>query len=392
MTSPDPQDFFETIVSRLASRLKPRRPVFITGRFRSGTTALWNIFRQEPSVLAIYEPLHDNLPEYLAHELPTDASHRGVTDYFRELRQHRELVLQHYRREFGASRLTLAAGDEHPELRAYLDSLIGLAGSRRPLLKFVRMDFRLAWLRRQYPEAVIIHIHRHPREQWLSMLAKETPEFAAGRRVNIFQLSLFAASLVGSLPEILSPAAESSYERAYYLARISRAVGEKYADLTIDFEHEFLARDAKMFSRLTALTGIPVLRRTLNQFLATDIPPHAAPAENAVDFAAIEQRCDAVLERRGLLRAIAAGALERAWPTTDVAPEIVAEAVESLGLACAREQSRAITAHSELREAREVLRQALHRVEVLQARVEQAEAAAAPALRAVGTPAFSAAK
>jgi hypothetical protein len=374
MPSSDVQDFFESISAGVTVALRRRRPVFITGRFRSGTTALWNILRQEPTVFGVYEPMHDNLREHLVNELPTDPSHHGVTDYFRELRPHREEVLAYYRPEFGTCRLALAAGDAHPELKAYLDFLIQLAGKSTPVLKFVRMDYRLPWLRRNFPDAVIVHIHRQPRAQWRSMTARNPVAEATARGLGVFQLNAFAASLLFAVPEIMTPGVACSYERAYYLSRISRAVGEKYADLTIDFDREFLLRDEKTFSRLAGCTGIPVRRKTLDAFLDRQISGRATNFQDDAALAEIEQRCDAVLERRGLLRAIADGVLEKAWPVAqDLAGENIREALDSLSLCIAREQSRSMTSHLEHAQTREVLRQALSRLEILEERLRQAE-------------------
>lgn len=381
MAIQDARDFFESLTANLSVALRRRRrPVFITGRFRSGTTALWNILRQGPSVFGICEPLHDNLPEYLAQEVSVDPSHHGVTDYFRELRPHRAAILSRHRVEFGATRLALAAGEEHHELKAYLDFLLQLAGKNTPVLKFVRMDFRLPWLRRNYPDAVIIHIHRQPREQWLSMTAHHPVAIATARGLGVFQLNAFAASLLFSVPEIMSPGITSSYERAYYLSRISRAVGEKYADLTIDFDREFLVRDEKMFARLADCTGIPVRRKTLDALLDQKISARANLRDDQGALTEIEQKCDDVLERRGLLRAIADGALEKAWPVAaDLPQECIHEALGSLSLCVSREQGSSMTSHIEHAHTREVLRQALSRMEVLQHRVNQLEAATAEA-------------
>ena len=46
------------------------------------------------------------------------------------------------------------------DLRSYVDTLINHAVSR-PALQFNRIDFRLPWFRRHYPNATYIHIYRH---------------------------------------------------------------------------------------------------------------------------------------------------------------------------------------------------------------------------------------
>ena len=50
----------------------------------------------------------------------------------------------------------------------YIDQLIRRAAGR-PVLQFNRVDLRLPWLRAHFSDATIVHLYRHPREQWMSM-------------------------------------------------------------------------------------------------------------------------------------------------------------------------------------------------------------------------------
>ena len=63
----------------------PPAPVFITARFRSGSTLLWQIFRQLPEATAFYEP-HNGRRWFDTAQLDrqVDPSHRGVDNYWRE--------------------------------------------------------------------------------------------------------------------------------------------------------------------------------------------------------------------------------------------------------------------------------------------------------------------
>jgi hypothetical protein len=38
------------------------------------------------------------------------------------------------------------------------------------VLQFNRIDFRLPWFRHHFPAATILHLARHPRDQWCSCL------------------------------------------------------------------------------------------------------------------------------------------------------------------------------------------------------------------------------
>ncbi len=43
-----------------AALVADREPVFVTARFRSGSTLLWNLFRNTPEETAYYEPLRSH--------------------------------------------------------------------------------------------------------------------------------------------------------------------------------------------------------------------------------------------------------------------------------------------------------------------------------------------
>ena len=59
--------------------------VIITGRFRSGSTLLWNLFRQAGGFTAYYEPLNERRWfDPTARGDRTDSTHRNVSDYWRE--------------------------------------------------------------------------------------------------------------------------------------------------------------------------------------------------------------------------------------------------------------------------------------------------------------------
>jgi hypothetical protein len=352
-----------------------RPPVFIVGRFRSGTTALWNLLRVQPEVLGIYEPLHDALPDHLRTEFPADPTHLGVTDYFREMRPYRNQILERYRPEFGATRLALAGREEFPELKLFLEALAGLTKTRVPVIKCARMDYQLAWLRRNFPEAPIIYIHRNPREQWLSMAAKAAPGCVRERRLPVFQTEVFAASLMFCLPELMSPATECSYERAYYLWRVSHAMGQKYADLCVDFDHEFRPENDKLLAKIGRLARVPIPRRSMETLVSGQITRRENELGAGVPFAEIEERCEAVLERRGLLRAIRDGAVDEAWPVARDCPvENIREAVDGLSLEIAQKQHGWMQAEAALTQAREIMRFALGRMAGIEEEVQRLRA------------------
>lgn len=130
-------------------------PVAISGMFRSGTTLLWRILASDPSFRHPFcEPLHPELP-VLAGTLP---HYRYYADSPRGL--------DLWSKEFHSQRIRLERNDSWPELEAYLAGLIG-AGS---LLKFCRMNLRLAWLLDRFPGLSLVALVRDPRAVCYSFL------------------------------------------------------------------------------------------------------------------------------------------------------------------------------------------------------------------------------
>jgi Sulfotransferase family len=214
--------------------------IFITARFRSGSTLLWNLFRHVDGVTAYYEPFNERCwfdPSSRGTKI--DATHKHVTDYWREY-EGLEMLGQYYRLEWICKDLLMDSEVWEPKMQRYVELLIEKA-SGRPVLQFNRIDFRLPWFRHHFPNAKIIHLYRHPREQWCSTLMDVTsyPKDAAMSQFashDKFYLGLWAHDLKCHFPFLEESRITHGYQLFYFLWKLSYLFGVKYSDYSLSYE------------------------------------------------------------------------------------------------------------------------------------------------------------
>lgn len=216
-------------------------PVFITARFRTGSTALWNAFRQVRACTAFYEPLNERRWfSPLRRGVHIDPTHRTVPEYWREYDGMDDLD-EIYRDEWTSRDLYMDDSAWNPGLRSYIDALIARAPGR-PVLQFNEIDFRLPWLRAHFPSACIIHLYRHPRDQWCSsLLGLQSFPFDAPRSAfpanDHFYLQRWVTDLKYTFPFLADEVLRHPYEQFYAIWRLSYLFGRSLADRSICYEH-----------------------------------------------------------------------------------------------------------------------------------------------------------
>ncbi len=281
---------------------RSQQPVFITARFRTGSTMLWNLFRVSPSMRAFYEPCHPNLLQHIRYTKP-EQSHVEIDDYWSEYLPYLEQLHQIHRPEFAFQNFYLESEDSDPELKHYIATLTQLDPERLAVLQFNRCDLRLPWLRTQFPEARIIYLQRNPRDVWYSMLRNHAPE---ERDVPLscdpYELMLESLSLSDQFPFIVSDDVQCSYHRFYYLWRLSQLLGQRHADLFLDFNRDFAKGVSTGIDSILHL--VPELsehRTAMIQLVRTANAGRWKEHRPDSWFAAIENICEDVLDRLGLI-------------------------------------------------------------------------------------------
>ncbi len=223
-----------------AALVADREPVFVTARFRSGSTLLWNLFRNTPGVTAYYEPLHPTLQLPSSQRVAAvDPTHDFVDNYWSEYDRIPDLE-SWYTEPWDRHDLYLDALHWKPALAAYVRVLIRSAEGR-PVLQFNRVDFRLAWLRHMFPAARLIHLFRHPRDQWLSALRSganfgphdPVQQFAAH---DHYFLLPWVADLVSHFPVLDWSVVQHPYRMFYLLWKLSYLWGRNYCEVSFSYE------------------------------------------------------------------------------------------------------------------------------------------------------------
>lgn len=284
---------------------KPRayvagQPILISGRFRSGSTLLWQLLRATRSTVAFYEPDHDGLLAHIPHTTPMP-SHVGVTQYWDEYAARTELLAQHHRRAFGAADFLLEANDPQPQLKAYLEALINSAALARAVLKLNRFSLRLGWLRAQLPQAHILHISREPRAAWVSS-RRHLPQdrWALSTELDAYDLLQWTLDLAPCLPFLAPLLLQPSYALHFALWRLSDVLAERLADTALLLERDLLDSHGLGLERLVQ-SGIVAADEHARLRALIVVPPQPSLPHPPAWFEAIEADVEATLSALGLI-------------------------------------------------------------------------------------------
>ena len=272
---------------------------FITGRFRSGSTLLWNIFRDIPDTTSYYEPFNERQwfnPDKRGGNI--DNTHLGVEDYWREY-DGLDSLGRFFKSSWGDKQLYMTASSYEPGMVQYIDELIR-SGKNRVVLQFNRLDFRLSWIRQHYPRAKIIHIYRHPREQWLSYIKNSEWCSPANNLSSLGSQDFFYLRRWGRDLRYIFPFLDESnlshpYELFYLIWRLSYNHGVTYGDCSVSMEDLSKNTEASL-SKVFSL--IDIEKEFITQASSKVKNTPAQKWQNYAEeswFKDLEERCEAIL-------------------------------------------------------------------------------------------------
>jgi hypothetical protein len=273
--------------------------IFITARFRSGSTLLWNLFRNIEGVTSYYEPFNERRWfDKSTRGDKIDATHKGVSDYWTEYSD-LEILQQYYQIEWIDQNLLMDSSFWAPEMKRFVEIMIEKAPGR-PVLQFNRIDFRLPWFRYYFPNAKMIHLYRHPRDQWCSSLMKselfpKTARMEDFAPYDEFYLGRWGRDLQYHFPFLDQASIAHPYQLFYYIWKLSYLFGTKYSHHSLAYE-DLLTNTEKSLEALLNVVEIKPhnIDRLKNLIVAPPLGKWKLYAEDEW-FSHHENVCESVL-------------------------------------------------------------------------------------------------
>ena len=288
--------------------------VLVSGDFSSGTTLLFTLFRHADDTHCLYEPLHERLLHFLIWPPRQYEGHSFVEDYFGEYKGF-DAIPRLFDPAWGTSRLHLGADSDAPRLRRYLAYLIEMSHHRAPtaVLKENRFTFRLAWLRRHFPQARIVNVYRDRDEQWGSWV-RRAQEHLGRQDVGqdsadfmAFRLAAWCDELADTYPELAAERCSSGYERFSRLWQLSRDEHERHAHVCVNLS-ELRSDFPLACARISKAVGLELDPAHLAHLVAPERGPRDATRTS---------RRDRVVDRIGMRYAEARVRLQRRYAAAD---------------------------------------------------------------------------
>lgn len=246
-----------------------KRPVFLHGMWRSGSTYVWSRFRACNETYCYYEPLNHGLGRLTTARIDRDTPEITATNghpslsrpYFAE---YEPLIkgrgVAGFRPRFSYSRFILEKNEADEPLRRYIAGLTehATAQSKMPVLGFNASDLRIGWLNEQF-RPFSIYIKRDPQRIWesyeaqrkngnntffvawlniiesnalhptIAPLAEKLTLRRDLQKLTIKPKKFYTAVLNGMKPE-------ETYDMVQHMWRLSTAHGGKNCDLVIDMD------------------------------------------------------------------------------------------------------------------------------------------------------------
>lgn len=258
-------------LAKVISSNQEKKNIFVSARYRTGSTYLYSLLSTLNNTSSFLEPLHPQLIDiankddnWHKHHASL-ASHSLPGKYFQEYSNLDQSLLQRYHStKFTYQDLFLSSEDQNASLKRYINFFLSTSNNTN-ILQFNRTDFRLSWLKRNFPDALIINLRRSSRACYFSYLIfysrihqieienEETLRQIENKIGGYYHLSDYIR-LLGQwlIPESFIYKIDN-YEKLYLIDSLSNLWADNFADFIIPYEtliespHSFMRNLCSVF-------------------------------------------------------------------------------------------------------------------------------------------------
>ncbi|MEM1173013.1 MAG: tetratricopeptide repeat protein [Cyanobacteria bacterium P01_H01_bin.35] len=229
----------------------PKKYIFITARYRTGSTYLHSLFSSICNIATFYEPLNEDIIRWL--DSTDDASekdkyvnsHTFKGNYFEEYKLlDRDILQKEHTVNFAKYKVIMSSLESFPKLKRYIKFLLAshTDAKKSTVLQFNKIDFRLAWFKVNFPNAIIVNLRRNSRDIYVSYIG--VYEKATSTKINPLTTDLGVLVYLNNYINFLGDMTSykftkddfNNYEKIYLTNQLSNVWADKFADIIIDYE------------------------------------------------------------------------------------------------------------------------------------------------------------
>ena len=215
------------------------KSIIVTSRFRTGSTLLFQLLSQDERYSCYNEPLHPHIPIWMDagiekhQEMNRLLSHDDI-QYFSEYKDFEKETFNHLHSiRFTTEQLVLRSNSEFTALEKYLTFILGGHTDKPVILNCNRLDYRLAWIKKKFPDVLIINLRRN-----VSSIIDSFNKVMERAEMNNFKFLFETHLYLKNIQEWSGINLDDvgDYESIYLLKLVSDRIGDKYADFHVSFK------------------------------------------------------------------------------------------------------------------------------------------------------------
>jgi len=215
------------------------KSIIVSSRFRTGSTLLFQLLSQDQRYHCYNEVLHPHIPIWMEadiekhREMNQILAHDNVR-YFSEYENlDRQIFSELHSIDFTINDLVMTSESHSEQLERYLRYLLYDSTDKPVILNCNRVDYRLSWIKKKFPDVIIINLRRHI-TGIVNSYGKVLKRAGLDSFKHLFETHLYLENIQKWSHINLEDLNEQ--EVLYFLKLLSDEIADEYADYTFAFE------------------------------------------------------------------------------------------------------------------------------------------------------------